>query len=266
MTPTKITKPDILGSDVDRRWLDDVLTRYHHRAFADADPIRFLYDYDDVRDREVVGLIAACLAYGNVKAILSTVRRVLETLGPAPAATLADRSPRAMNQAYAGFRYRFTDQARLVGLLRGIRHVQGHWGSVETCLAEELADGEHATVLPGVRVLLTHLRHHLPAPMDHLLPDPAGGSAFKRMLLYLRWMVRKDTIDPGGWSAVHPRQLLVPLDTHIHRIALSRGWTCRASGGLPTVLDVTAALRSLSPDDPTRYDFALVRESMAWRD
>ena len=33
-----------------------------------------------------------------------------------------------------------------------------------------------------------------------LIPDPCRKSACKRLNLFLRWMVRSDNVDPGGWE------------------------------------------------------------------
>ena len=92
-----------------------------------------------------------------------------------------------------------------------------------------------------------------------MLPCPSRGSACKRLNLYMRWMVRRDDIDLGGWDRVPASKLVVPLDTHMHRIALAFGATRRKQANLRTALELTAAFRAIAPDDPVRYDFALTR-------
>jgi len=94
---------------------------------------------------------------------------------------------------------------------------------------------------------------------DHLLPRPERGSACKRLNLWLRWMVRRDAVDPGGWTGVSPAQLVVPLDVHMHRICRALGLTRREAADLRTAVEITDAFRSFAPDDPVRYDFALTR-------
>lgn len=59
--------------------------------------------------------------------------------------------------------------------------------------------------------------------------------------------------------------LLVPVDTHIHRLALNLGLTARASLGWQTTEEITAALRRLDPSDPVKYDFALCHLGMLQR-
>jgi uncharacterized protein (TIGR02757 family) len=94
--------------------------------------------------------------------------------------------------------------------------------------------------------------------MRWLLPRPADGSACKRPLLFLRWVARPDDgVDLGLWTALDPARLVVPLDTHVHRIGYWIGLTSRRTASWRTALEVTAALRALDPADPTRFDFAL---------
>ena len=98
-----------------------------------------------------------------------------------------------------------------------------------------------------------------PAEPNFLLPYPARGSACKRLHLYLRWMVREDAVDPGGWEQVDPAVLMVPLDTHMHRLACRMGLSQRRQADARTVQEVTARFRQWAPQDPARYDFALSR-------
>ena len=99
--------------------------------------------------------------------------------------------------------------------------------------------------------------------MLHSLPDPSGSSGCKRLLLYLRWMVRPDDgVDLGLWKQVSPSVLLIPLDTHIHRIARNLGLTNRSSPSWAAAEEITAALRAIDPVDPVRFDFALCHMGM----
>jgi uncharacterized protein (TIGR02757 family) len=75
----------------------------------------------------------------------------------------------------------------------------------------------------------------------------------------LRWMVRKDRVDPGGWSGIPAAKLLIPLDTHMHKIATGLGATKRKAADMRTVVEITEAFGRLAPEDPVRYDFALTR-------
>ena len=72
-------------------------------------------------------------------------------------------------------------------------------------------------------------------------------------------MARKDAVDPGGWDNVPASKLIVPLDTHIHRIGLELGFTARKCADMRCALEITNAFKRFAPKDPVRYDFALTR-------
>jgi uncharacterized protein (TIGR02757 family) len=77
--------------------------------------------------------------------------------------------------------------------------------------------------------------------------------------MFLRWMIRspREGIDLGLWTTRSPAALIVPLDTHVLRIARFVGLTARRDDSLRTALEVTDGLRRFDPDDPVRFDFAL---------
>ena len=92
-----------------------------------------------------------------------------------------------------------------------------------------------------------------------LVPSPAGGSACKRLFLFLKWMVRRDDVDPGGWTLLSPADLIIPLDVHMFRLCSALGLTARKSPDLKAALEVTEVFRSVLPSDPLKYDFVLTR-------
>jgi uncharacterized protein (TIGR02757 family) len=98
--------------------------------------------------------------------------------------------------------------------------------------------------------------------VDYFFPRPEGGSACKRLNLFLRWMVRRDAVDLGLWSRVSPATLVIPLDTHVIRIGQCLGLTRYRSPGWRMARQITESLRRLDPEDPIRYDFSLCHLGM----
>jgi uncharacterized protein (TIGR02757 family) len=237
--------------------LDELRLRYNRREFVHPDPLEFLYAYDDARDREVVGLIASSLAYGNVKQIVRSVARVLARIGR-PTDFLRDASRETLLETFADFRHRMTSGKAMALLLLGVKRVIERHGSLEACFKRGLADKDQ-TVLPALSAFVEELTRAAGECPAHLLAVPARGSACKRLHLFLRWMVRRDEVDPGGWTCVSPRKLIVPLDTHMHRICRMLALTGRRCADMRTALEATAAFRTFAPGDPVRYDFALTR-------
>ena len=231
---------------------------YNRRELVHPDPLEFLYNYDEPSDREVVGLVASCLAYGRVAQILKSVEMVLNPLGPHPRDFLMQNSSNpyhVLHEAYKNFKHRFTTGEHVADLLARVSKILCSYGSLEEFMRICLHEG--GSILPTLSIFSRTLS---PAREGFsMLPSPEDGSACKRLFLYLKWMTRHDEVDPGGWTVLSPRDLVMPTDTHIHSISRQLGLTNRKQADLKTALEITRAFAAFSPEDPTRYDFAITR-------
>ncbi len=239
-----------------RNRLERIYLQYNKRGYVDPDPLLFLYDYPDKQNREIAGFIAACFAYGRVEQIMKTVAHILGKFTPTPYDYLMSRAKKDMADDFKGFRYRFASDVHLINLLWGLREVLKTFESLENCFYTGMASDDE-TVLPGLAFFSEQIRKN--KKIGHLLADPQKKSACKRSLLFLRWMIRKDLVDPGGWGKTTPSQLIVPLDTHMHKIGTMLGFTTRKSSDMKTALQITQGFKRIVRKDPVRYDFCLTR-------
>lgn len=239
-------------------YLESLYATYNRREFVEPDPLQFLYAYAEPGDREIAALICSTLAYGRVAQILRSLETVLARLGPHPADFIAKATRSELKIALSGIKHRFTSGEELAHLLSGARKILRTHGSIGQCLTSHISPGD-TTILPALEQLTTDLQEASGGLDLYTLPSPARGSACKRLNLMLRWMVRCDDVDPGGWSGVSPSLLIIPLDTHMDAIGRSLGFTCRKQADLKAALEITDGFRKLSPHDPVRYDFALTR-------
>jgi len=228
------------------------------RQWVHPDPLEFLYEYPVLEDREVVGLIASSLAYGRVAQILKSVASILGELGPSPSLFLQSAPDRLLSKMFCGFRHRFTSGEEVARMLMGMKRVIQQYGSLGACFLDPYSRRDD-TVLPSLITFVDALSSPFDARSNSLLPRPEKGSACKRWHLFLRWMVRKDRVDPGGWDQVAPSKLIIPLDTHMHRVSIRLGFTKNRCANMKTALEITQAFRGIDPKDPIRYDFALTR-------
>jgi uncharacterized protein (TIGR02757 family) len=253
-----------------QRALDRVRRDCDMTARRASDPVSFVHRYATHADQELVALLASCVAFGNVKSILAKLEDALGRLGPSPAATADDQlgTFAAMHGWYHRV-YRGEDIARL---LIGARRVQRGSGSLGARFADDLhAAGDLTEGLArfcdavreaGGFARTTTTRR---GPM-HLLPDPRAGSANKRLFLFLRWMIRPaDGVDLGLWPQIAPSVLLIPVDTHIHKLARNLGLSTRKDVSLKTSQEITLVLRKFDADDPVKYDFSLCHMGMLQR-
>lgn len=256
-----------------KTYLDAFVRAYDYEGHLRRDPLHLVLRYPDPGDREVAGIVAACLAYGIVQRVLYSVEAALDRLGPHPAAFLADfdAAGRAERRLFRGFLHRMTGEVEMRALCHALGEVLRGEGSLEARFAQGQGAGE-ATIRSGLAHLVGTLRVRVMAVADDmhparaawhrrrirfLLPSPDEGSACKRLNLWLRWMVRRSRPDRGAWTAAQPSQLVIPLDAHIVRLSTYLGFTRRATPDWKMAEEVTAALRALDPEDPMKYDFAL---------
>lgn len=239
--------------------LEQVYNTYNKFKYIHPDPLEFLYEYNDASDIEIVGLISSCLAYGNVKQILKSISIVLSKLKPTPYEYITGNNIKTFAKDFAGFKHRFTTDIDKVNLLTGIKNVLDEYGSLKECFSAGYSNCQK-NLLPAAAHFTKTLNKYCKNSKSYLLPSPEAGSACKRLMLYLRWMVRKDDVDPGSWHDIIPNsKLIMPLDTHIYQISLMFGFTKRKSADMKTAIEITEKFRKINPDDPTKYDFALSR-------
>ncbi len=248
----------------------DSLSRSYAAAIDQRDPIRFAASYERPEDREVAAWIASAFSYGRVETILASVGRILAALGPRPARALDRISDfqRFAREDLAGFRHRFHSAQDAATLLYAIASARVDAGSVRAFFERDHRPEERDVGGLLVRVVDRILafdwrpaneRRTLPAvsPARFFFPSPASGSACKRWNLYLRWMVRKDALDLGLWSGIPTSRLVIPTDTHVHRVARRLGLTRRKAADWKTAREITDRLAHFDPEDPVRYDYAL---------
>ncbi len=240
--------------------LENLYQRFNRRKFIHPDPLEFLFHFPDPRDREIVGLIAASLAYGRVWQILDSINKCLEKIGPHPRSFLEHTTEHALMKAFENFQYRFTKGAEMSRFMVGIKRALERHGSIEALfsIGASSTTGPEATI-KRLKAATDELLCLSELPRSHLLPDPAKKSACKRPFLFLRWMVRQDQVDPGGWKTIKAPDLVIPLDTHMHHIAFALGFTTKKRPSLSAALEITKAFSRLAPEDPVRYDFVLTR-------
>lgn len=264
-----------------RRTLDSVRARADLRARRASDPVEFVHAFDKAVDQELVALAAASLAFGNVRAIRAKVADLLHRIGPSPSKAADDEA--ALHRALDGWKHRVFKGEDVARLLVGARRVQREEGSLGSAFARALREADDATndEHEGLREALAtfcdriRVAGGLPLPGQssktdrrgpvNLLSNARAGGGAKRLLLFLRWMIRPaDGIDLGLWP-VPARRLLMPVDVHIHKLSHNLGFTKRADVSWRTAVEITTALARYDAEDPTRYDFSLCHMGMLQR-
>ncbi|MEO8382728.1 MAG: TIGR02757 family protein [Acidobacteriota bacterium] len=240
--------------------LDELVTTFDVSTIS-PDPLQLVLRYDDPLDQETAGIIAAAFAYGRADIIVANIGAVLAKMGRSPYRYLEQFDAREARHRFAGFAHRFHKTPDLVAFLRCLARVIRAHGSLGS-LFEKSYDERDADIGPSLARFVASILDpdgRSPKTVRYLLTSPEDGSACKRMNLYLRWMVRTTAPDLGLWTFVAPAKLVMPLDTHVHRIATFLGLSERKSGDWKAARALTDRLAVFDRTDPVRYDFALCR-------
>jgi len=241
-----------------RERLDELVATFDISTIT-PDPLQLVLRYGDALDQEVAGLIAAAFAYGRADIVVTNIGPVLDRMTPSPYAYLRDFDSAEARRRFKGFAHRFQKTPELVkflGVLAGAIATHGSLGALfRHCYRETDADiGPSLT-----RFVDALLAGKNDKALRYLLTSPRDGSACKRMNLFLRWMIRRTPPDLGIWGFVDPGKLIVPLDTHVHRITTFLGLNRRKTADWKAARSITDRLARFRQDDPVRYDFAICR-------
>lgn len=233
-----------------RDLLEKAYRQFHCRQALVGDPWEFPAGFSDRRDMECAGFLSAVISFGSKKAIARTLSVLSPVVGKHPASfaeSLVNERVRYISRSLPN--HRWTRPADLARILKAL----GRLYRKGDCLANFF---ENVPLEIGLNRMARWFKD--PGLPSYLVPAPENGSACKRVLMFLRWMVRDDGLDFGVWKGVvHPRDLIIPLDIHAYRVARALGLTQRRSVNWKTALEVTQALKQIDPEDPVRFDFAL---------
>ncbi len=116
-----------------RQPLERLYREFDYTSRVELDAIRFPLRYPDSRDREIVALLSACLAYGRVDLFSGALEGVLAKMGPSPAAFVTGFDPRRDAGAFADFWYRFNRPRDLAAFCIAARDLLGRYGTLEKC-------------------------------------------------------------------------------------------------------------------------------------
>lgn len=222
-----------------------------HQALFDApDPLQVAKAHND----EFVCLICALFAYGNALNIVNFLKKL--------DFSLLNSSENIIIRHTKHLKYRFqspTDIAQIFITLKRLKN--------ESSLESIFAAGykKDKSVVSALREFIFKVRKinaYTSLGYDFFFGTPFASEpkgTMKRYNTLLRWLVRADELDLGLWRSIDTAHLLIPLDTHTHKVALKLGLMSRKSYDFKAVLELTASLRKFDAQDPIKYDFALYR-------
>lgn len=229
---------------------------YNNKSFIAKDPISFPHRFTEKKDIEISSLVSSWIAYGNRKAILQTLNTLhqdFEKVSNSPFSFIKNRDfaqYKDNNTCLYRF-YKWNDYYNLCQRLYEIYIEQG-FASLEDKLDCMISKPENTATFSDVLLALINIFSGITGiPKD-------DSSACKRLCMLLRWLVRDDKIvDFGIWHILSPKDLVIPLDTHVFQMSKTLELTQRNTASMATAMEITQSLKTIFPQDPTKADFAL---------
>jgi len=245
--------------------LEKLYKRYNRRKLISPDPLQFLYRYSDPADIEITAFLASALAYGRVQQIEKSLNNLLCCMGDSPYEFVINFN-KNKRRTLKDFKHRFTAGDDISDLLTLFKKIIGKYRSIEQYFAQGYSPDDK-NIIPALSkfcnsLLDIHAAGHkglTTRGLKYLLVSPAGGSACKRLNLFLRWMVRDDDVDAGLWKSIDKAKLVIPVDVHMSRLCKILGLYDRKTVSLSAAVEITESFAEIEPTDPVKYDFALSR-------
>ncbi len=249
--------------------LTEVYRKYHKPAYLKMDPLSIVHNFKRERNIEIAALISAVLAYGRFENIIQALESIFSITGINLQDFILASSFKKKYKLLDKFKYRFNDGTDIAILLECIGIAIKEYGSIGTLFLHgftknDLHIGDSLDRFTGFfKQNSLRLTGVLKKSFEYLFPSPISGSACKRLNIYLRWMIRpNDGIDFGLWHGIPASFLIMPVDTHVARIARQWNLTSRKTPNWRMAEEITNCLKVVDPDDPVRFDFSICRSGM----
>lgn len=240
-----------------RELLESLHDKFNCEEFIEADPISVPHSFSRREDREIAGLLASTIAWGNRKAIVKSAHRMMRYMDNAPYDFVVNASEQEL-QSLTSYVHRTFNGEDFKDFVVAMRHIIERWGGIGEFFEQRYeATGDLRSVLSEFRREF-HAAEHNPHSEKHI-SSIDKGAACKRLCMYLRWMVREDShgVDFGLWRKIPMSALYMPLDIHTGRMGRNLGLLGRKQSDWKAVEELTDALCAFDSNDPVRYDYSL---------
>lgn len=240
-----------------KSFLDEKVIQYNQPGFIENDPISIPHQYSKKQDIEIAGLFSATLAWGQRVTIIRKCKELFQLMDNDPHQFIIGHKEKDLKR-FLDFKHRTFNPTDALYFIEFLRWFYKQFDSLESAFDVR---GNEETIENGLirfQKLFFSLDDHPRRTRKHI-SSPERKATCKRMVMYLRWMVRDDNkgVDFGIWKTIRPSQLICPCDVHVDRVARKLKLIKRKQTDWQTALELTKNLRKYDPVDPVKYDFAL---------
>lgn len=241
-------------------FLDKKVDEYNQPGFIPNDPISIPHQFSAKQDIEIMGFLASIMAWGQRKTIINKCNELVARMDGSPYDYIINHQEQDL-KTLLGFKHRTFNDTDILYFVSFFKHHYQHFESLEDAFLVGQENREEVDLEMALNAFKTYFFSlpDYPVRTRKHISSPAQKSTVKRINMFLRWMVRKDTkgVDFGIWHRLSPKDLICPCDVHVERVARKFGLITLDKVNWKTAQELTTNLRLLDPLDPVKYDFAL---------
>lgn len=240
-----------------KEFLDHKVQIFNQPSFIETDPVSIPHRFNLQEDIEISGFLTATIAWGQRKSILKNAGRLMLQMGNSPYNFLMEASDDQFIRA-SDFVHRTFNGVDTCYFFKSLRNIYLYQGGLRNIFEQAFKKEQ------DIKFCLQEFRkvflscHPAVRTCKHI-SDVARGSTAKRLNMFLRWMIRKDSggVDFGIWKGIPASALYLPLDVHTGNVSRKLNLLNRKQNDWQAVEEITAKLRTFDACDPVKYDFAL---------
>lgn len=239
-----------------KNFLDEKADQYNTPDFIENDPLQIPHRFSLQQDIEIAGFLAATISWGNRKSIINSAEKMLDIMGNSPYDFVLNYSEKDLESIQNKSIHRTFNGEDFTYFIRQFNRIYKENKSLETLFV--VSDSE-----TNFHHAIERFRSHFLEGEKHRshkhVSSPYKNSSAKRIIMFLRWMVRKDKrgVDFGIWKNIDQKYLSIPLDVHTGNISRKLGLITRTQNDWKTVEELDKAIRKFDEKDPAKYDYAL---------
>ncbi len=240
-----------------KAFLDRQLLETDPKHFIKNDPVSVPHSFKEKNDIEIAAFFAALLSWGNRITIIKKASELMERMNNAPYSFVMQNTA-YQEQKLEGFKHRTINEIDCLAIVIGLKSIYKRYGDIEQLMFEAFShDGKIKSAIIAFRKAIFSISY--PIRTKKHIGSPENGSASKRMNMFLRWMIRNDSmgIDLGLWQLIPKKSLMCPLDLHTGNASRNLGLLKRKVNDWQAVEDLTKQLQLFDREDPIKYDIAL---------
>ncbi|MGG1923432.1 MULTISPECIES: TIGR02757 family protein [Chryseobacterium] len=239
-----------------RDFLNEKADQYNAPDFIENDPIQIPHRFSLKQDIEIAGFLAATISWGNRKSIINSADKMLDIMGNSPYDFVMSYSEKDLESIQDKSIHRTFNGQDFSYFIRQFNRIYNENESLESLFKVKKTENNFLHAIERFRNGFLETEKH--RSHKHI-SSPYKNSSAKRIIMFLRWMVRKDKrgVDFGIWENIDQKYLSIPLDVHTGNISRKLGLVSRTQNDWKTVEELDIAIRKFDEKDPAKYDFAL---------